>query len=85
MMQSSEKNILSDLIINNSGSPRILLKALNYALNHNQSSPLPPHKSASELANDFMDSFIAKVDRIQNNIIEKKQDLKVTSFPEVQK
>eukprot|EP00794_Sanderia_malayensis_P001250 gene1250-1382_t len=58
----------SNLVMENSHSTKGLFKVLNNMLNKKTESPLPKHDSALQLANEFVDLFVGKVEKIQNHL-----------------
>ena len=58
----------SDAIICASGDQKALYKIVDSLTNITRDNPLPPSTSASELANDFGDFFIDKVQKIRHEI-----------------
>ena len=65
MLEDADAKFYSDLVMNNSSNPRALFRVFNNILNKQTQSPLPPHESPAELADEFASFFIVKIDKIQ--------------------
>ena len=78
MLEDADTKFYSDLVMNNSSNPRALFKVFNNILNKQTQSPLPPHESPAELADEFASFFTVKIDKIQEQIQETPEDRKLT-------
>ncbi len=73
MLEASEENFYSDLVLEHASNSRDLFKILNFILNRKAVSalpPLPPNNSSQELAEEFSSSFTSKIDKIYANLEE---------------
>ncbi len=52
----------------NSHSTKESFKVLNNMLNKKTESPLPKHESSLQLANEFFNFFVGKVEKIRKNL-----------------
>ena len=68
MLEDSDTEFYSNLVMENSGNSKILFNTLNKMLRKKNESQLPPHDSALQLADEFMEYFIAKIEKIQDFI-----------------
>ena len=67
-IQKSKENYFRSKIENSSSDPKTLYKELNYLLGkNNKNQDLPEHSSEKELANEFKNYFLAKVDKISQS------------------
>jgi hypothetical protein len=57
MLNTFRIKYYSDLIRKNANNPKALFKILDRALHRKQETPLPPHESEVDLANDFSNFF----------------------------
>ena len=71
MLNNLRKQNLSTLISQNRGNSRNMFKALNHALHRNTTPPLPPSRNDTELANDFINFFDQKIQKIRTKLDEK--------------
>ena len=68
IIQKSKENYFRNKIENCSSDPKLLYKQLNYLLGRdNKSNDLPKHSSEKELADEFKNYFISKVDKISES------------------
>ena len=65
MLEDSDTEYYSNLVMENSGNSRRLYNTLNKMLRKKNESQLPPHDLALQLADEFMEYFIAKIERIR--------------------
>ena len=68
MLEDSDTEFYSNLVMENSGNSKRLFNTLNKMLRKKNESQLPPHDSALQLADEFMEYFIAKIEKIQDFI-----------------
>jgi hypothetical protein len=85
MMESSEKDFYSNLVIENADNPKNLFRVLNSMLYRKSPTPLPPHTSSKTLADDFSVYFSYKIERIRKLFVEQQKELEGISFPEIPK
>ncbi len=50
--------------------PKGLFKLINTLIHKRKDLPLPPHESASELAEQFSDHFAGKIEKIRRDLIQ---------------
>ena len=67
LLEESDTAFYSNLVIEDSQSTKGLFKVLNNMLNKKTESPLPKHDSTLQLANEFVDFFVGKIEKIQNH------------------
>eukprot|EP00112_Aurelia_sp_Birch-Aquarium-sp1_P013161 Seg2783.5 transcript_id=Seg2783.5/GoldUCD/mRNA.D3Y31 product="hypothetical protein" protein_id=Seg2783.5/GoldUCD/D3Y31 len=68
MLEDSDTEFYSNLVMENSGNSKRLFNTLNKMLQKTNESQLPKHDSALQLADEFMEYFIAKIEKIQDFI-----------------
>ena len=68
LLKDSDTAFYSNLVMENSHSTKGLFKVLNIMLNKKTESPLPKHDSTLQLANEFVDFFVGKIEKIQNHL-----------------
>ena len=68
MLEDSDTELYSNLVMENSGDPKRSFNTLNKILKKKTESQLPKHDSALQLADEFMEYFSAKVEKIQVSI-----------------
>eukprot|EP00112_Aurelia_sp_Birch-Aquarium-sp1_P020503 Seg53.6 transcript_id=Seg53.6/GoldUCD/mRNA.D3Y31 product="hypothetical protein" protein_id=Seg53.6/GoldUCD/D3Y31 len=68
LLEDSDTVFYSNLVMENSHSTKGLFKVLNNMLNKKTESPLPKHDSSLKLANEFVDFFVGKIEKIQNHL-----------------
>ena len=68
LLEDSDTAFYSNLMMENSHSTKGLFKVLNNVLNKKTESPLPKHDSTLLLANEFVDFFVGKKEKIQNHL-----------------
>ena len=68
VIQNSKENFFRNKIENCSSDPKLLYKQLNHLLGRdNNNNDLPEHSSKKELADEFKNNFISKVDKISES------------------
>ena len=79
-IKKSKENFFRNKIENCHSDPKMLYRELNYLLGKNkQNTELPECSSEMQLANDFKDSFIAKVERISESFPKSSAPLSILS------
>ena len=68
LLEDSDTAFYSNLVMENSQSTKGLFKVLTNMLNKKTESPLPRHDSTLQLANEFVDFFVGKIEKIQNHL-----------------
>jgi hypothetical protein len=68
MLNNIRQKFISDLVSKNRNNSRNMFKAINYALHRKVTPPLPPHESATDLANEFCDFFDDKISKIRSKL-----------------
>ena len=68
LLEDSDTAFYSNLVMENSHSTKGLFKVVNNMLNKKTESPLPKHDSTLQLANEFVDFFDEKIEKIQNHL-----------------
>ncbi len=68
MLDDKKTEHYSNLIEENSNDPKGLFKVINKALNKKEDIAFPPGVSDNELANDFLDFFDGKIEKIRSEL-----------------
>ncbi len=68
----------SNLIEENTNDPKGLFKVINSALNKKEDTAIPPGVSDNELANEFLDFFDGKIERIRSELDGTDNNIKPT-------
>ena len=68
MLEDSNTEFYSNLVMENSGNSKRLFNTLSKMLKKKNEFQLPPHDSALQLADEFMEYFGAKIEKIQDFI-----------------
>ena len=69
MLKPLKVEFYSLVVKENARDMKTLFKIFDSLLHKIRSLPLPPHESASHLANQFVDSFCGKIERIRCDVI----------------
>ena len=83
MIADSKVDYLKEKLGRASASHSTLFQYINSLLNRSQSSSLPDHDSAEELANRFSNFFKEKIDKIRSNLEIFQQSHNIRRLPEV--
>ena len=68
LLDAKKQENLSKLIDSNKDNARDLFRVINSTLHRKQESPLPPHSSEEDLANEFGEFFNGKISKIRDNL-----------------
>ena len=71
MLEVSDTDYYSNLVIENSSNPKSLFKIMNKLLHKDHETPLPPHDSTQALADRFVRFFHSKIDKIRTELSNK--------------
>ncbi len=78
LVENTKTSFYSELVLQNSTSPKDLFHIINFLLHRNPESPLPPHDCAKELANQFAHSL-----SIRSQLSEKNLRILLTVFQSI--
>ena len=68
IFEDLDTEFYSNLVMKNLGNSKRLFNTLNKMRKKKNESQLPPHDSALQIADEFMEYFIAKIEKIQDFI-----------------
>ena len=70
MVSQEKTQFYSSLVTENKGDPKGLFKVIDKLLHRKEPMPLPPCDSDEELANNFANFFVGKIDKIRQELTE---------------
>ena len=79
LLQKCETEFNSRLVMKNSDNPKSLFNVMNKLLGRKQCNPLPPHDSDEQLANDFGEFFVKKIEKIHSELASQRLDNTVSA------
>ena len=85
LLNEKKSDFYKQLVTENKENPRNLFRVINAALHRKQDTPLPPHTSKTELANEFGDFFTDKIDNIRNYLDTEAVSKNTSFLPECRK
>ncbi len=74
MSSTPKKEFYSITIKQQKNHPKELFNVIDILLHKDKDHPLPPHETASELAEECSDYVVGKVEKIRYNLIQVKRN-----------